>query len=278
MTTAPKFGGNWTREKLTILDAYLDAYTSALKKQHFELVYIDAFAGSGGYFSTNDNGFKEFHRGSVSIALDIRDKEFDSFVFVEKSKQRHAALETLKAKHRNRRIELVNDDANTFLNGLGSGWDHKRGVLFLDPFGTQVDWSTIEKISSLNALDLWILFPVSAVARLLPLQQEPDAIDIQWTERLNSIYGNERWRDLYQPLPHVDLIDGRRKAREGGTKKLLDIYKEQLRSCFGNRYLDNSRSLKHTNGSTLFELIFCAGHPRGAKVAKRIARHIVEFI
>ena len=41
----PAFGGGWTEQKLEILEAYLNAYTTALKKIPFDLVYIDAFAG-----------------------------------------------------------------------------------------------------------------------------------------------------------------------------------------------------------------------------------------
>ena len=44
---ATQFGGDWTVHKLNILECYLDAYTTALKKQPFDLVYIDTFAGSG---------------------------------------------------------------------------------------------------------------------------------------------------------------------------------------------------------------------------------------
>lgn len=46
-TTAPRFGGRWTLEKLDILERYLDAYTNALRNQDFQLVYVDAFAGTG---------------------------------------------------------------------------------------------------------------------------------------------------------------------------------------------------------------------------------------
>ena len=41
------YGGPWTIEKLNILEKYLDAYTTALKKTPFKLMYIDAFAGTG---------------------------------------------------------------------------------------------------------------------------------------------------------------------------------------------------------------------------------------
>ena len=45
--SAQTFGGDWTREKLRILEAYLDAYTTALKNTRFNLWYVDPFAGSG---------------------------------------------------------------------------------------------------------------------------------------------------------------------------------------------------------------------------------------
>lgn len=38
---------SWTKDKLERIEAYLDAYLRALKKQNFHLEYIDAFAGTG---------------------------------------------------------------------------------------------------------------------------------------------------------------------------------------------------------------------------------------
>ena len=36
------FGGPWTEEKLDRVTQYLQSYTKALKKQPFQLMYIDA--------------------------------------------------------------------------------------------------------------------------------------------------------------------------------------------------------------------------------------------
>ena len=77
------YGGLWTLEKLNILESYLDAYTTALKKQHFKLIYIDAFAGTG-YVEFQDEKAKYFIRGSANIAANISDKPFDRLIFVEK--------------------------------------------------------------------------------------------------------------------------------------------------------------------------------------------------
>ena len=45
--TANAFGGLWTKEKLDVLRDYLGFYCKALSGQKFDLVYIDAFAGTG---------------------------------------------------------------------------------------------------------------------------------------------------------------------------------------------------------------------------------------
>ena len=43
-----RFGGDWTRDKLRMVERYLNAYTTVFKnKDDFRLMYIDAFAGSG---------------------------------------------------------------------------------------------------------------------------------------------------------------------------------------------------------------------------------------
>lgn len=54
------FGGPWTLQKLNILDRYLDAYTTALKNQPFNLIYVDAFAGEGS-FSLQAEFYDEFY-------------------------------------------------------------------------------------------------------------------------------------------------------------------------------------------------------------------------
>jgi hypothetical protein len=46
-TAAHRVGGDWTKTKLAVLANYLAAYTTALKKTPFELLYLDTFAGTG---------------------------------------------------------------------------------------------------------------------------------------------------------------------------------------------------------------------------------------
>ena len=278
---APAFGGRWTEEKLAILERYLDAYTTALKGQQFELWYIDAFAGTGQIEITKEDQedqyeFGRFVSGSAERAVGIGDKPFDRLVFVEQRLDRCAELEALKTAHSSRNIIIENADANNYLTNLDADWRGRRGVLFLDPYATQVEWRTLERIAAFQALDTWILFPVGAISRMLPRLRHPDDVDEKWATRLNTIFGGDSWRDLYNPSAQLSLFGFETQERDRGVSGLLQIYKNKLTELFGGRFLEKSRTLKNSKNTPLFEFLFCVGNPRGIEPAMPIARHILE--
>ncbi len=206
--------------------------------------------------------------------MDIDDKPFDEYIFVEKDQDRCIQLKLLKRNNKN--IQIENEDANNFLQNLQKDWRRCRGVLFLDPFATEVEWATIEKIASYKALDTWILFPTSAIARMLPREREPDSISPKWVNRLNRIYGDESWRGLYSIDPQLSLFGGEQQQRQEGINGLISIYKNKLAQLFDDRFLNRSRTLKNSNNSALFEFLFCVGNPNGIGPAKRIAEYILK--
>ena len=166
--TSPRFGGPWTQEKLEILRAYLDAYTTALKNRRFTLVYVDGFAGAGSYTESGDTyaEFHEFREGSARIALAIGDRPFDRLVFVEKETNAASALQQLANEHKQRWIDVIQGDANKKVPEFCRNMDaFDRAVVFLDPYATEVAWSTVEAIAATQKIDCWILFPLMAVAR-----------------------------------------------------------------------------------------------------------------
>ena len=278
---APAFGGRWTEEKLAILELYLDAYTTALQRTPFDLWYIDGFAGAGLIELTADDDedrsdIRRFVSGSAERAIDIDGKPFDKLVFVEQDPERCAELAVFQAKFGDRNIVVENSDANEYLFNLDDDWRGRRGVLFLDPFATQVNWSTLERVASFQALDTWILFPLRAILRMLPQSQVPDEIDDAWVARLNTVFGDDSWRHLYQERRQPDLFAADAYEREPGIDGLIGIYKNKLSNLFGNRFLEESRTLRNSRNSALFEFMFCAGHPAGAKIAKNIAGHILR--
>ena len=282
----PAFGGNWTEEKLDILEKYLDAYTTALKNKPFRLVYLDAFAGAGEISLDSGNGShtderdsRAFIVGSAARAIRVDDRPFDRLVFVEKDRQRFRQLKRLCDQHEDRDIDPKMDEANAFLCRLRQGeYGNWRGVLFVDPYGAQLAWSTVERIAQLERLDMWLLFPVGTIGRLLPRLKDPAEVDAGWTKRLTRVYGGESWRGLYSPPAQRDLFVTGALERAPGLEDLLKIYKNQLKGVFGPRFLNESRTLKNSKNTPLYEFIFCAGHPNGASIAKRIAKHLITDI
>lgn len=268
------FGGDWTRDKLNMVERYLNAYTTALKNTDFRLIYIDAFAGTGVIsLRQSDKEERQFLEGSAIRAKRVKDKYFDDILLVEKDARRCAQLAV--RMDGDRRIRVVKEDANCFLRNLSYDWRKHRGVLFLDPFATEVEWSTIERVASFQALDIWILFPTMAIVRMLTLQRMPD----ENHERiLTRVYGDKSWQELYRPNPQFDLLNhDSSEERQKGTTGLLQIYKNRLRDLYGNRFMEDSRSLRTHTNTRLFELIFCVGNPgkKAIATAKRIARHII---
>lgn len=284
-----RFGGAWTEEKLGILRHYLGAYTTALKNQPFELVYVDAFAGTG-YRQIEQTEAQElidirsqetmgFLDGSARMALEIDDKPFDRCVFVESDPAKCVELEALREDHPKRAIEVIKGDANEVLQRwcCDQDWSRQRAVLFLDPFATQVRWNTIQAVARTRCIDTWTLFPVGAIQRLLPKDRGPERIAAQWRERLDSVFGSSDWqRVFYQRKDDVTLFGKEEQDRKIATAEvILDFFISRLEeefaaTCREYRVLCNSKK------SPLFGFCFAASNPQGAPTATRIARHILE--
>lgn len=289
MTRRPKDNtvGPWAKEKLEALGQYLSFYTTVLKKQGHWLrgtIFVDAFAGSGlarvrtkekageplGLFGPDPKFGKagiEFLKGSPRVALDIANP-FTSYIFVERDPQRVAELNTLKAEYAERRVIYVREgDANAVLQAwLTSGvdWKHHRAVVFLDPFGMQVPWSTIELLAGTKAIEAFINFPGMAVQRLLTKSGD---IPKGWQMSLDTFFGSPDWRQLaYEERP--DLFGPKVTKVSGSGTKLLEWYRSRLRRIFG--HVSTARLIKNTRGNPLYYLIWAGPHKKGLVGAEHI--------
>lgn len=277
MTFSEQYGGPWTIDKLNIIEQYLNSYTTALKDRPFRLFYIDAFAGSGSdtLGSREYAEYGEFVVGSAERAIKIEDKPFDRLIFIEKLEERCAGLEKLKEKHNDRDIRILNDDANAALTGLGKNWTGRRGVIFLDPYSTEVKWETIKHIERTKALDTWILFPVGAISRMLPTTRRPSDISDSLDKKLRLIFGDDSYNQLYDQVSQSSMF--KVNERDRGVDGIIELYHKKLSDLFGNRLLRKTRSLRNSRNARLFELMFCVGNPspKAIKAATRIAQHIL---
>ncbi len=107
--------------------------------------------------------------------------------------------------------------------------------------------------------------------------KRPDDIANSWATRLTMVFGDESWRGLYRESPQLSLLDDEiSHERAPGLDGLREIYKRKLCDLFGKRHLEISRPLKNSKGSTLYDFLFCVGHPNGVGPAIPIAKHILD--
>lgn len=289
-----RFGGAWTEQKLGALAEYLRAYTTALKNTTFHKAYIDAFAGSGSRSAARDRSGGEpsggllfpdlaeaepvaLLDGSARLALRT-EPPFDQYVFIDIDPSRCAALGALRVDFPSLadRIDIQQGEANATIREICAGdWRSRRAVLFLDPYGMQVAWATLEAIASTKAIDLWLLFPLAiGVNRLLTKSGD---IPAPWRQRLNLLLGTEDWYDEFYRVNSTPSLFGTDEHQVAKAK--VDVigrwFNKRLAIIFAG-VAEQPGILRNTRNSPLYLLCFAVGNERGTGPALRIAEHILK--
>ena len=285
MATSQKFGGNWTEEKLNIFTSYLDAYLIALQNQKFKKLYIDAFAGTG-EIETSDGG--QYLVGSAKRAL-ASDKKFDHYYFIEADSQKAGELQDMinvEFPQMRRRVTIFCGDANDKLADIISSvdWRFNRGLLFLDPYATQVNWTTRENVAQTKSIDVWYLFPFSALERMLPKNGKYD----KWEDCIDRLLGDSGWREeFYKKDPHMSLFDfisdesgqsdGERMVKDANPEHIKEYILSRLERIFPS-VSKLARIFRNSRNSPMFLFCFAIASesPKAQGLALRIANHILK--
>ncbi len=295
---AHRFGGDWTSAKLEVLAKYLAAYTTAQKdkptpERPFRKAYIDAFAGTGyrtmrrehdeGMASSTllfpdlaDGAPQQLLDGSARLALRVQPR-FDRYIFIERDAERCRQLEELKTEFPDLAsdIRVERGDANAEIQKIcASDWSSHRAVLFLDPYGMQVEWQTIKVIAKTKAIDLWLLFPLGiGVSRLLTRSGE---IPESWRARLDTLLGTKDWYDEFYRVEHKADLFGNDEERvvKATNQTIARYFNRRLESIFPG--VAKPGVLRNSSNNPLYLLCFAAGNARGAPIALKIANHLLK--
>ncbi len=282
MTDKHEFGGMWTKTKLLALKDYLEFYTMALKGTPFQLMYIDAFAGTGRItiedMGQEDPESHEFLNGSARNALELK-HPFDRYVFIERASKHVSALNELKDEYPDANIHICQGDANQEIRRIAmeTDWRSWRAVVFLDPYGAQVEWETLEQLARTKCVDVWLLVPFGiAYNRMLPNSADvPDG----WAKRLSAAFGTDEWKEAAYEEVTVTLDMFERTDTELRRRKLEDIeqwFEERLNGLFPR--VSAPIYLKNANGSWLYSLYFAVANPnpKAQGLAFKVADYIIK--
>lgn len=284
------FGGSWTAEKLELLQKYLAAYVQIMKGQSWceAFCYIDAFAGTG--YNTPKTASadesiidlladvaavdtQQFLDSSVRIALETS-PPFSEYIFIEKSLTKARELEKLRDEFPGlrERIKPVAGDANDQIQQICREWNWRtrRAVLFLDPFGMQVSWKTIECVAKTEAIDMFLLFPAGiGVNRMLPGHGKiPDS----WLRRLDDILGvpESEWRPEFFRA-EADLFGDVQVQKTATIASIGAFFVKRLKTIF-DHVAPKPLELKNDSGSSLYLLCFASKNQTALKIADYILK------
>lgn len=280
-----QFGGSHTEEKLEKLEAYLNAFTTVLQYKPFRLVYFDAFAGTpdinmgvadGPLLEAEDA--RPLLEGSSRRALKFGAR-FAKYVFVDRRKGNVRELEDLKTEYPELadRIEIRHSDANTELRSFCSNWPRsQRAVVFLDPFGNQVAWNTIEVIAATKAIDLWYLFPAGlGVYR----QIGKSGVDKSHIASLDFLLGTPEWRSAFiETRATTDLFGPKtEQIRIGTPESITKFMIQRMKNIFQGGVLDEWLPLG-SDGRHSYSLLFACANPdpKANQLALRLARGVLR--
>ena len=288
------WGGQWTDEKLDAFEKYVNAYLTIMNvyrdKFNWKLIYFDGFAGSG---SRNDDGlqpvselmldlFKDeyideeelnTYKGAAERVLGIKQSGFDRYVFVDKDKtSSHLLEDRLMPYAEEKNLVFKISDANEQVITLAKAMQQSKkfaSLVLLDPFGMQVDWSSIEMLKGTRT-DLWILIPTGVIVnRLLDRKGELTHI-----EKLKSFFGKDEdfLREYFYTKSQEQTLFGeieKIKKVEKPIQKIAELYIQQLKDIFKN-VTPKPLVLYNSRNTPIFHFAFASNNPKAVKIATDI--------
>ncbi|MBD1943906.1 three-Cys-motif partner protein TcmP [Coleofasciculus sp. FACHB-712] len=267
--------GRWSEEKLELLTKYLKAYSDIMNKQKQKWLkayyYIDAFAGSVQPKAKDEERYVD---GSPLRALRTQ-PGFDGYWFIDVSQQRIERLERLREEFNYNSIRIRQGDCNEILRNEVipqiTRNSKQRAIVFLDPYGLQVEWETVKALANTRTFDIFVNFSLMGVTRLLRRDSPPERTV---REQLNKVMGNTDWIDqIYQPPTYsqLNLFEEQQPSLSRdtlGTEWLASLYTEHLRELFP--YVSRPVIMTNSTNAAIYALCLASHNQTAVKITNDI--------
>jgi three-Cys-motif partner protein len=281
------FGGQWTVEKMDIFLKYVPAYLqimhSTITKRKFakdwKLMYFDGFAGSGAVMEDGDES--DFLEGVATRVLNVsHPRTFDMYYFVEFIKDNAKELKSiLDQQYTNRNTHVVQEDFNTKIKDLANYLQDKgknyKVLAFIDPFGMNVKWESIQALQGLS-VDMWILVPTGLGNRLLKRNMEiPDT----WFSKLEDFLGISRddIKSIFYKEKQIHTLFGEEteiQKTDNAIQKVADLYTQQLNKVF--KHVSNAYPLRNSQNTILYHFLLASNNKAAQNIANDIINKLIQ--
>jgi three-Cys-motif partner protein len=262
-----------------------------MKEQKWQTIYFDGFAGSGTKEKKEPSElYQQLHllpaeerlyKGAAERVLTAKDGlSFDFYYFIDK---KQSSLDKLKERLESKglaadkKLMYKPGDANLWILELAAAMkaapDKFAALIFLDPFGMQIDWSSIEAIGGTRS-DVWILVPTGVIVnRLLD-----KAGALTYSDLLERFFGlplDEIRQHFYRIVTKQTLFgEGEFISKVSQPiGKIARLYAERLASIWSHVTTEPLR-LDNRNGVPIFHLVFASNNATALKIAKQIIQNV----
>lgn len=300
MKNKKTWGGKWTVEKLDAFEKYVRAYLTIMNKHRdaygWKLLYFDGFAGSG---SRN----QEEEEQEVKIAYDLFEEEvtiedlnvyegaaervvkiegskmrsFDHFYFVDKNEESCKALEEkLGCYNTNGKKHFLNKDANEAVKMLANTLRNNndcKALAFLDPFGMQIDWASIETLKDLS-VDLWILVPTGVIINRLLERKIDQQKGLAHADKLQSFFGltESEIKSMFYTEAQMPTLFGEETVitkTRNSIRKIAQLYIKRLQGVFPY-VTEDPLVLLNNHNVPIYHLVCASKNKTALKIAQDI--------
>lgn len=233
-----------TKGKLVYLGKYLPALTKILRSKvpNRPRYYIDFFSGPGKCVDS----YGKICDGSPLIAIKTK-PPFTHYVFVDTNEKYCDSLRKRLEGYPN--VSVKQGDCNDVVSDVLLMMNtYDPCFVFLDPFGLELEWKTVEKLSKKDRIDLLINFPVGAVCRSMNRSGA--------THTVTNCLGTAKWK----------------KFRESGRSlriRLRDLYMEKMQQFFEHT---SPKLVYNQNNVPLYYLIYACHFHVGKKIWEYITK------
>ena len=255
------------------------------KFPYWKTIYFDGFAGSGTREKQNADLMQQLkiteeeertYKGAAERVLGLQELGFDFYYFIDKKDSSLNKLKTkLDEKFKDKTIVYRSGDANHQITELAKALRTKdyAALVFLDPFGMQIDWNSIAKLKDTRS-DVWILVPTGVIVnRLLDR-----AGKLELSDKLQSFFGLpiEEIKAHFYVEKKVQTLFGEEEIITKVSQpieKIARLYAERMKTIW-KHVTDEPLVLKNRKGSPIFHFVFASNNQNAKKIAKQIIQNI----
>lgn len=264
----------WSKIKDTLLGCYLKPYSAKIFYTKRDIVYIDAFSGTG--------KFKDGTSGSPLISYEIfcdakENSSFSNnvnFICIEKNNYDELNKNLSECKN----IEVIADDYENVIKDILSKQYGKNVFLYVDPFGIKnikMDYFKFANNKSFFSVELLLNFNsfgfIREGCRLLGIDTPFDDVDDEGFSQniklvddekndinnMNAIAGGEYWQDIIRSMK-LNKLDGYE-----AEKRFAKEYCNRLKEYTNFKYAINLPIRVNKNNRPKYRMVFATNHLEG---------------